>query len=308
MKRILYTMLLAALTCVHASFGQETTAGLQGTVKDPTGALVPNATVEISGPALIGGSRKVETDTAGAYRFAQLPPGDYTLTVTAQGFATLRQPAIHLDVGRLPTLDLSLQVGTATQTVEVAANAATIDVTQSKVAVDVEKTVIDNIPKGRSFQSLITFAPGARMEPLQGGRNDKGNSFQVDGASDAENVYLVDGVNMTDAQGGGVGKNFQIDFIETVQIKSTGFEAKYGGALGGVVNAVPKRGSNQWHGALLTYLQTNSLNATDACLSGMTAGYNGANFSGPTAANVNTSTQGQNCGLRLNPNLAPLNT
>ena len=126
-----------------------------------------------------------------------------------------------------------------------AANALLVDVTQSKVAVDVDKEVIDNIPKGRSFQSLITFAPGARMEPLQGGRNDKGNSFQVDGASDAENVYLVDGVNMTDAQSGGVGKNFQIDFIETVQIKSTGFEAKYGGALGGVVNAVPKRGSNR---------------------------------------------------------------
>src|SRR5215472_15569705 len=308
MKRILYTMLLAALTCVHASFGQETTAGLQGTVKDPTGALVPNATVEISGPALIGGSRKVETDTAGAYRFAQLPPGDYNLTVTAQGFATLRQAAIHLDVGRLPTLDLSLQVGTATQTVEVAANAATIDVTQSKVAVDVEKEVIDNIPKGRSFQSLITFAPGARMEPLQGGRNDKGNSFQVDGASDAENVYLVDGVNMTDAQNGGVGKNFQIDFIETVQIKSTGFEAKYGGALGGVVNAVPKRGSNQWHGALLAYLQTNMLNAIDPCLSGMTAGYNGPNFTGPTAANVNIFTQGQTCGLRLDPTKPSLST
>src|SRR5215472_893246 len=307
MKRILYTMLLAALTCVHASFGQETTAGLQGTVKDPTGALVPNATVEISGPALIGGSRKVETDTAGAYRFAQLPPGDYNLTVTAQGFATLRQAAIHLDVGRLPTLDLSLQVGTATQTVEVAANAATIDVTQSKVAVDVEKTVIDNIPKGRSFQSLITFAPGARMEPLQGGRNDKGNSFQVDGATDAENVYMVDGVNMTDAQNGGVGKNFQVEFIETVQVKSSGFEAEYGGALGGVVNAVPKRGTNNWHGSLLAYMQFNDLNAIDPCLSGMTAGYNGANFSGPTAANVNTSAQGQVCGLRLNPSLAGLN-
>ena len=297
---------LTALLACSGAFAQETTAGLQGTVKDPTGSVVPNATVEITGPALIS-SRKVQTDSEGTYRFAQLPPGEYTLTVTASGFALLRQPAIHLDVGRLPTVDVALQVGTAAQTVEVSANALLVDVTQSKVAVDVDKEVIDNIPKGRSFQSLITFAPGARMEPLQGGRNDKGNSFQVDGASDAENVYLVDGVNMTDAQSGGVGKNFQIDFIETVQIKSTGFEAKYGGALGGVVNAVPKRGSNQWHGALLTYLQMNNLNAIDPCLSGMTAGYNGPNFSGPTAANVNVFAQGQTCGLRLDPTKAPLN-
>jgi hypothetical protein len=300
-------LVIALVFCLSLP-AQETTAGLQGTVKDVSGASVPNATLEITGPALIG-SRKVQTDTLGAYRFAQLPPGDYTLTASAEKFATLKQEGIHLDVGRLPTVDLTLQVGTGAQTVEVAANALLVDVTQSKVAVDVEKEVIDNIPKGRSFQSLITFAPGARMEPLQGGRNDKGNSFQVDGASDAENVYLVDGVNMTDAQSGGVGKNFQIDFIETVQIKSTGFEAKYGGALGGVVNAVPKRGSNEWHGALLTYLQLNNLNAIDPCVSGMTAGYNGANFTGPTAANVNVFATDQNrlCGLRLDPTKAPLN-
>src|SRR5579864_3328640 len=107
---------------------------------------------------------------------------------------------------------------------------------------------------------------------------------------------------MTDSLGGGVGKNFQIDFIETVQIKSTGIEAEYGGALGGVVNAIPKRGSNEWHGALLSYLQMNNLNAIDPCLSGMTAGYNGPNFSGPTAANVNVFTKARRavCGsIRL---------
>ena len=69
-----------------------------------------------------------------------------------------------------------------------------------------------------------------------------------------ENVYLMDGVNITNIQNGGVGKNFQMEFIEEVQIKSSSFEAEFGGALGGVINAVPKRGSNEWHGALLTYL------------------------------------------------------
>src|ERR1700687_4412492 len=206
------TWLLLTLTVLLAcapAFAQETTAGVQGTVKDVTGGVVPNATVEISGPALIG-TRKVQTDAEGTFRLAALPPGQYTLAVSAPGFRAYKQAGIDLGVGRLPSVDVQLEVGGVAETVEVASSALLIDVTQSKVAVDVEREVIDNIPKGRSFQSLITFAPGARMEPLQGGRNDKGNSFQVDGASDAENVYLVDGVNMTDAQNGGGGENLQI--------------------------------------------------------------------------------------------------
>ena len=84
------------------------------------------------------------------------------------------------------------------------------------------------------------------------------NGFQIDGASDGENVYLIDGVNTTNIQNGGVGKSFQMDFVEEVQVKSSSFEAEYGGALGGVINAVAKRGSNNWHGSLVTYYQTNA--------------------------------------------------
>src|SRR5205085_5416791 len=120
---------------------------------------------------------------------------------------------------------------------------------------------------------------------------------------------MIDGVNNTNIRDGGVGSNFQSDFIQEVQVKSSSFEAEYGGALGGVINAIPKRGTNVWHGALLTYLQMNNLNAIDPCLSGMTAGYNGPNFTGPTAANVNATgtfaaATGQACGLRINPTLA----
>ena len=124
----------------------------------------------------------------------------------------------------------------------------------------VAKELLDNIPKGRSFQTVIPFAAGARGEPLQG-PNSAG--FQIDGASDSENVYLIDGVNTTNIQNGGVGKNFQMDFVDEVQVKSSSFEAEFGGALGGVINAVPKRGSNDWHGSLLTYYQTNALNANN---------------------------------------------
>src|SRR5215510_10651879 len=129
-----------------------------------------------------------------------------------------------------------------------------VDVSTSKVAVTIPEDVIENLPKGRSFQSLIPFAPGARQEPLQSSTSNRDNGFQIDGASDSENVYMIDGVNTTNIQSGGVGKSFPMDFIQEIQIKSSSFEAEYGGALGGVINAVPKRGGNNFHGERSTYL------------------------------------------------------
>ena len=297
LAKLVYLPLLAALA-IPGAFAQETTAGIQGVVKDSSGSVVGNAAVEVSSPALIG-TRKLMTDSVGTYRFSALSPGLYQLTVSASGFRTYKQTGIELTVGRLPSIDVRLEIGGVSETVEVSDVAPIVDVTRSNAAVVVDKQTLDNIPKGRSFQSVIPFAAGARQEPLQGGTSTRDNGFQIDGASDSENVYLVDGVNVTNIQNGGVGKNFQIDFIEEVQIKSGGFEAEYGGALGGVINVVPKRGSNQWHGSLLTYVRTNNLNANDACASGYTSGsVNPSTFAGFSTV----------CGLRLNPTLPSTNT
>src|ERR1035437_4657164 len=92
-KWLLLPVVLIALLVSPCVFAQETTAGLQGTVKDPSGASVASATVEISGPALIG-TKKVQTDDSGSYRFAALPSGSYTLTVTVPGFRTFKQVGI----------------------------------------------------------------------------------------------------------------------------------------------------------------------------------------------------------------------
>src|SRR5437667_893374 len=238
-KRVV--MVMVALCCVFALvptalFSQETTAGVQGYVKDPTGAVVAGAAVEVSGPTLLG-SRKTETDTTGFYRFSILPAGSYTLTVTAKGFRVVKREGVSLDVGRLPNVDIQLEIGTASEVVEVRAEAPAVDVTQSKVAVTVTRDDLSSIPMGRSFQSVIPFAPGARQEPLQSARGNRTGGFQIDGASDGENVYLIDGINTTDLNIGGVGKNFQSDFIQEVQVKSSSFEAECGDALGGVSNA-----------------------------------------------------------------------
>src|SRR3954468_22468843 len=267
-KKLIYA-LMCTLVFSFSALAQETTGGIQGTVKDPSGAVVSGATVTLSSPALIG-KKTATTDSAGNYHIEQLPPGIYSITTSAPGFSPETQQNLRIQTGALPNINFSLKVGQAEQTVEVNAEAEFVDVTQSKGQTNITRDVLSEIPRGRSFQSVIPFAPGARQEPLQGGRGDRTNGFQIDGASDSENVYMIDGVNNTNIQNGGVGSNFKDDFVQEVQIKSSSFEAEFGGALGGVINAVPKRGSNQWHGELKTYFQTSGLDANDACASGFT--------------------------------------
>jgi len=263
-KWLLLPLALIASVIAPLAVAQETTAGIQGVVRDATGGTVAGATVEVTGPSLIG-NRRVQTDEGGNYRIAALPPGTYTMTVSAKGFRSSRQGNLDLSVGRMPNLDVKLEVGAVAETVEVSGEAPLVDTTQSKVAVTMQHETIDNLPKGRSFQSIIPFAPGARGEPLQSGSSSGtvSGGFQIDGASDSENVYMVDGVNITNIQNGGVGKDFQMDFVQEVQVKTSSFEAEYGGALGGVINVVPMKGSNAWHGTLVSYFRSNGMNANN---------------------------------------------
>jgi Carboxypeptidase regulatory-like domain/TonB-dependent Receptor Plug Domain len=297
MKKIFFCLLVHMFALSLIAVAQESTGGIQGTVKDPQGALIPGASVSVSSPALLG-KKTVITDDGGFYRVELLPPGIYTITVNVPGFATQTKSDLELNTGALPTIPFSLRVAGLTQVVNVSVTTPQIDVTLSKVQTNVTQEVLIAIPKSRSFQSVIPFAPGARQEPLQGARENRLNGFQIDGATDSENVYLIDGINATDVGLGGVGKDFQSDFIQEVQIKSGGFEAEFGGALGGVINAIPKRGSNTWHGEIKSYFQTSSLNANDACSSGFTSSMNPAVF---TAFSIPSGYSGVTCGLRTDP-------
>jgi hypothetical protein len=245
---------LVAILLISTAFAQETTGGIQGTVKDPQGLTVSKAVVEVTGASLIG-TKKIETDGSGYYRFANLPPGAYTIVVTAPGFRSLKQTGLILEVGKLPTIDLKLEVGTIEQTVEVSSEAPIVDVTQSKVQTNVTSDVIVGIPKGRSFQSVIQFAPGARNEPLQKDRATGIAGYQIDGASGSENSFLMEGQETSDIRTGQTKTNAPFEFIQEVQIKTSGFEAEYGGALGGVVNVIQKRGGNAWHGSIFSHYE-----------------------------------------------------
>src|SRR6266702_2145862 len=283
MKKLL-TLVVLCLSVLIPSKGlraQETTAAVQGTVTDPTGAVVVGAKVTVTGDKLASAS--AVTDSHGFYRLNALPPGVYTLSVTGGGMSAT-ETNLKLLAGDLPTLNIGLKIGTAATVVDVSSSVAMVDVTQSKVETTISSEIIALMPKGRSFQSVITFAPGARQEPLQslapvngtstpnaagnaniGGNGSRTNGFQIDGASDSENVYLSDGVNISNIQGGGIGFNVPFEFVQDVQVKSSSFEAEFGGALGGVINVIQQRGTSGWHGSLFTYYRSSALNANAQC-------------------------------------------
>jgi hypothetical protein len=277
--RFFYSSLKACallLVFVVVAMAQETTGGLQGTLKDPSGAVVPNAQVVVTSDVLVA-SKETQTDSAGYYRFANLPPGTYTITVTAKGFKTIKREGFILEVGHLPSVDFALEVGVAASVIEVTSEAPQIDVTTNVTQTNVTSDVIDFIPHGRSFQSVIQFAPAARNEPLMGnttisngtgsiapgnGSNGGDHGFSVAGGSDSENSYLVEGQETADLAGGFSHTQVPFDFIGEVDIKNSGIEAEHGGALGGVVNVIMKKGTNQYHGSLFTYFENDAMDAS----------------------------------------------
>jgi hypothetical protein len=253
---------------------------MQGTVKDGSGAVLPEATVTISSPSLVGG-KAATTDKQGNYRFTNLPPGPYVVTARAKGFTTVRRERLIIEVGHLPVIDLTMAVGGETTIVEVNAESPVIDVTSTSTLTNITEDVINEVPHGRSFQSVIQFAPSARNEPLMGntttngsgsvspGNGSNGNSFgySVGGGADSENSYLVEGQETANLVGGYSHTNVPFDFIQEVQLKTSGIEAEHGGSLGGTVNVIMKKGTNHWHGSLFLQYESNAMNGSPTAVS-----------------------------------------
>ncbi len=269
---------LSLSTLQPQASAQETTGGLQGVVKDASGAVVPKAKVVISSTAMIG-SKEVITDATGYYRFANLPPGGYTLTVSGQGFTTSKREGLVIDVGHLPTIDVTLQVGAESQTVEVTTAAPVIDTTTTENMTNVSSQALQNLPTGNTFQSVIQFAPMARNEPLSGASsmgtasggtggsmpgssgNGQSHGYMIGGAADSESSYLVEGQDTENISGGYSKANVPMQFIDQVEMKTSGISAEYGGALGGVVNVIMKKGSNAFHGSFFTTYESSGTDA-----------------------------------------------
>jgi outer membrane receptor protein involved in Fe transport len=225
---------------------QETRGSIEGVAKDSSGAVLPGVTVEAKGLNVAGGQTAV-TDATGIYRFPSLQPGTYEVVGTLQGFRPSKAEQVTLSLGQVLKIDLTMQVASVAETVQVTSESPLIDVKQSTASQTIRADMIDRLPKGRDFLSLVTMAPGANIE----GRS--GTSPSIDGASSAENRYYMDGTDTTNLRTGLSGKDLLPEFIEQIQVKSSGYAAEFGGATGGVVNIITKSGTNAYRGDIGGY-------------------------------------------------------
>jgi hypothetical protein len=246
---------LFSILCLVFAFGavamaQETTGAIEGTVKDPNGAVVPGAQVSIRSISVgsattTGFSRTVPTDAVGFFRVTEVPPGWYSISVAETGgFGSATADQVEVVLGKTTPVNVSLPVSGQTANVTITdSDASPIDPTDNKIQTNITARTAELLPKGTNFASLLNVAPSTRPEPLNGG-------YQVDGASGSENTFIVDGQEVTHFRTGVLRANDNLPFslVQEVQVKSSGFEAEFGGATGGVINVVTKGGSNEWHG------------------------------------------------------------
>ncbi len=238
-----------------AVWAQETAGSITGKVLDPSGATIPGVSIEVSGANL---PRPIQwkSDPTGSYLIPNVPVGAYSMTVSASGFTTQTESDINVILGRATRVDFKMQIGELKETITVTANSTTIDTTVSSSAVNIDKSFFDLLPKGRSFYDLTGLAPGARNEAKAGG-------YQVDGASASENIYYLDGMEITSIRTGVLVQQNRIpvEAIQQVQVKNGVMDAQYGGAIGGVVNAVVRSGTNGFHGQAGFYYNNDAMSA-----------------------------------------------
>jgi hypothetical protein len=248
-----------ALLLVLASIpmvAQEQTASIQGVVADGSGAALPGVTVEATS-SRGGRSFTTQSDNTGHYRFPSLPPGVYNLTATLSGMQSATAKNVDAKLGSAPKVDLTLRMAAVTESVTVTADAPLVDVTSSAAQTSVRAEAIERLPRGRDFSTVVVQAPSANQ-------NSKSGGISIDGATGAENRYIMDGVDTTNPQTGVQGKTLVTEFVEEVQVKSAGYQAEFGGSTGGVINVVTKTGTNDFRGSVGTFYQTSEWTGADA--------------------------------------------
>jgi hypothetical protein len=234
---------LVALALIGSpALAQETTGSVEGTVIDSSGAPVPGAAVKIEGGAV---NRTGSSDMRGRYLLAELPPGTYKVSATLAGFGPGVAERVQVAIGKAVTVNFSLKVGGMAEEVTVTGELVGIDTATTTIQTNVTASTIQSLPKGTQMGDLLKLAPAARAEASSG-------QYQVDGASGSENSFMIDGLEVGNFRTGTLNTNNNLPFalIAEMQVKTSGFNAEFGGATGGVISVVTKSGTNEFRGAV----------------------------------------------------------
>ena len=235
-------------------------ATLNGTLTDSSGLLIAGARVEVVNPAT-GYRRETVSSDAGVYQLTPLPIGVYEITVSKDGFRTVRIEDVRLAVGQTRTLDVRLEVGALATQVEVVAEANAVDQSTSEIGSAVGESQLKGIPiNGRNWSSLMLLAPGA----VNTGSGDQG-SIRFFGRGRDENNWTFDGTDATGVkdprQEGNLRLVISLDSIQEFRVSSSMYTADSGGGGGAQVNLVSKTGTNEFHGSLFWFLRNSYFDA-----------------------------------------------
>lgn len=271
--------ILIAVFCFPVfAHAQSSTATLSGSVEDQTGAIVAGANIALVSVAQ-GSQRLATSNNEGRFVFPSLPPGQYSLTATRDGFAPVEVKNVTLNVNDQVALRITLNVGEISQSVEVLEGASLVN-ESAEVATTVDRQFVENMPlNGRSFHSLMTLTPGVVQTRV--GSNDLGQ-FSVNGQRADANYFTVDGVSANTAMSGsqnqgqtlagtlpgltvfgGTNNLVSVDALEEFKVLTSSYAAEFGRSPGAQVSIVTRSGTNDFHGSIFDYVRNDVFDAND---------------------------------------------
>lgn len=260
--RIASAFLFALLVALPLSAQSSTTGSIGGNVQDESGGALPGVSVETRNVAT-GFSQNATSDARGRYAFQLLPPGDYSVSASLEGFAPVRRTGITVPLGVTVQVDLKMRPSDVKEQVVVSGAAPIVETTSADIDANVNERAIKTLPlNGRNFTDLVALTPGTILDDNNrvhvGGNRGIQNNFQIDGA-DSNSSFFGE-------QRGGVRPAFTFsqEAIQEFQVVSSAYNAQYGRATGGIVNAITKSGTNDFHGSAFGYYQDDSFVEEDA--------------------------------------------
>jgi hypothetical protein len=241
--------MLAVMLIFGFAVAQAPTGRLVGKVTDDQGAPLPGVSIVCDSPRLVGQATTM-TDETGAYRVFSLPSGLYSIRFTLPGFKTLtrREIVVHLD--QTTTLNVQLEQSALAEEVTVVGQSPLIDVKSTVKGSTMTKEVFMQLPRNRNFTGLLSTVPGVQYES---------NGLLVDGASGGENMWFIDGTDITSVHRGSTNSSIVMEQLDEVKVTASGYNAEFGGSLGGVISVISRSGGNSFHGDVFGYYNNNRL-------------------------------------------------